>query len=223
MSRTEILSRIKELAVVPIVRTPTAETAVAAVEAVLAGGIECVEITFTVQNALKAIESVANRYGDRVLLGAGTVLDPETARACMLAGAQFIVTPSLNVRTVEMARRYSKPIFPGGLTPTEVLTGWEAGADGIKVFPCSAVGGAKYIKALKAPFPQIELIPTGGVNLDTIGDFLKTGCAAVGVGSELIDTKTVLAGDYATITARARRFSEAVSAARQLTEVEART
>jgi len=218
VSRSEILSRIKELAVVPIVRTPTAETAIASVEAVLEGGIECVEITLTVQNALKAIELVADRYGDRVLLGAGTVLDPESARACMLAGAQFIVTPSLNVRTVEMARRYSKPIFPGGLTPTEVLTGWEAGADGIKVFPCSALGGAKYIKALKAPFPHIELIPTGGVNLDTIGDFMKAGCAAVGVGSELIDTKTVMAGDYGLITARARRFREAAAAARRLPE-----
>jgi 2-dehydro-3-deoxyphosphogluconate aldolase/(4S)-4-hydroxy-2-oxoglutarate aldolase len=215
MTRDEVLSRIKAVAVVPIVRTPTAETALAAVEAVLAGGIDCVEITLTVQNAVKAIEAVADRYGDRVLLGAGTVLDPESARICMLAGAQFIVTPSLNVRTVEMARRYSKPIFPGGLTPTEVLTGWEAGADGIKVFPCSAVGGVKYIKALKGPFPQIELIPTGGVNLETVGDFLKAGCAAVGVGSELVDAKTVTARDYKSITKRARQFREAVTTARQ--------
>ncbi len=215
MTRTEVLSRIKELAVVPIVRTPTAETAVAAVDAVLEGGIDCVEITLTVHNALKAIEAVADRYGDRVLLGAGTVFDPESARMCLLAGAQFIVTPSLNVRTVEMARRYSKPIFPGGLTPTEVLTGWEAGADGIKVFPCSAVGGAKYIKALKAPFPHIELIPTGGVNLETIGDFLRAGCAAVGVGSELVDAKTVVAGNYGAITERARQFRAAVADARQ--------
>lgn len=214
MTRNEVLSRIKAVTVVPIVRTPTAETALAAVDAVLAGGIDCVEITLTVQNALKAIEAVADRYGDRVLLGAGTVLDPESARTCMLAGAQFIVTPSLNVRTIEMARRYSKPIFPGGLTPTEVLAGWEAGADGIKVFPCSAVGGAKYIKALKAPFPHIELIPTGGVNLETVGDFIKAGCAAVGVGSELVDTKTVTAGDYQVITKRAQQFREAVAKAR---------
>src|SRR6185437_2617875 len=210
MTRNEVLSRIKAVAVVPIVRTPTPETALAAVDAVLAGGIDCVEITLTVQNAVKAIESIADRYGDRVLLGAGTVLDPESARICILAGAQFIVTPSLNLRTVEMARRYSRPIFPGGLTPTEVLTGWEAGADGIKVFPCSAVGGPKYIKALKAPFPQIELIPTGGVNLETVGDFVRAGCAAVGVGSELVDTKTVTAGDYHIITRRAQQFREAV-------------
>lgn len=214
MTRNEVLSRIKAVTVVPIVRTPTAETALAAVDAVLAGGIDCVEITLTVQNAVKAIEAVADRYGDRVLLGAGTVLDPESARTCMLAGAQFIVTPSLNIRTIEMARRYSKPIFPGGLTPTEVLAGWEAGADGIKVFPCSAVGGAKYIKALKAPFPHIELIPTGGVNLETVGDFIRAGCAAVGVGSELVDIKTVTAGDYQVITKRAQQFREAVSNAR---------
>lgn len=215
MTRTEILSRIKELAIVPIVRTPTAETAVAAVEAVLKGGINCVEITLTVDKAIKAIETIAERYGDRVLLGAGTVLDPESARICMLAGAQFIVTPSLNVRTVEMARRYSKPIFPGGLTPTEVLTGWEAGADGVKVFPCSAVGGAKYIKALKAPFPHIELVPTGGVNLETIADFIKAGSAAVGIGGELIDAKSVAAGDYETIAERAVRYRAAVACARR--------
>lgn len=215
MTRTEILSRIKELAIVPIVRTPTAETAVAAVEAVLKGGINCVEITLTVERAIKAIETIAERYGDRVLLGAGTVLDPESARICILAGAQFIVTPSLNVRTVEMARRYSKPIFPGGLTPTEVLTGWEAGADGIKVFPCSAVGGAKYIKALKAPFPHIELVPTGGVNLETIADFIKAGSAAVGIGGELIDAKSVAAADYGIIAERAVRYRAAVASARQ--------
>lgn len=215
MTRTEILSRIKELAIVPIVRTPTAETAVAAVEAVLKGGVNCVEITLTVNKAIKAIETIADRYGDRVLLGAGTVLDPESARICILAGAQFIVTPSLNVRTVEMARRYSKPIFPGGLTPTEVLAGWEAGADGIKVFPCSAVGGAKYIKALKAPFPHIELVPTGGVNLETIADFIKAGSAAVGVGGELIDAKSVAAGEYDVIAERAAQYRAAVASARQ--------
>lgn len=214
MTRTEILSRIKNLAIVPIVRVPTAETAVVAVEAVLKAGIDCVEITLTVDRAVRAIETIADRYGDRVLLGAGTVLDPESARVCILAGAQFLVTPSLNVRTIEMAKRYSKPIFPGGLTPTEVLTGWEAGADGIKVFPCSAVGGAKYIKALKAPFPHIELVPTGGVNLETIGDFLKAGSAAVGVGGELVDAKSVGQGEYDIITERARRFLAAVSAAR---------
>ncbi len=188
--------------------------AIDAAAAVYEGGIACVEITMTVDGAIKALEAVADLYGDRILLGAGTVLDPETARACMLAGAQFFVTPSLNLRTIEIAKRYSKAVFPGALTPTEILTAWEAGADGVKVFPCSALGGAKYIKALKGPFPQIDLVPTGGVNLETIADFIAAGSAAVGVGGELINAKTCSDGNYELITERARKFREAVSAAR---------
>jgi 2-dehydro-3-deoxyphosphogluconate aldolase/(4S)-4-hydroxy-2-oxoglutarate aldolase len=215
MKSSEIVRRIKEIAVVPIVRTPDLKSALAGVEAVLEGGINCVEITMTVPNALKAIETVADRYGDKVLLGAGTVLDTETARACMLAGAQFFVTPSLNVKVIELARRYSRPIFPGGLTPTEILTAWEAGADGVKVFPCNAMGGAKYIKSLKGPFPHIDLVPTGGVNLETIGDFLAAGSSAAGVGSELIDAQSVASGDYRAVTERARKFLEIAKASRQ--------
>ena len=214
MKHAEILARIKELAVVPIIRTPDSKSALAAVEAVLEGGIDCVEITMTVAGALKAIETVADRYGDKILLGAGTVLDPETARACLLAGAQFFVTPSLNLRTIEIARRYSLPIFPGALTPTEILTAWEAGADGVKVFPCNALGGAKYIKSLKAPFPHIDLIPTGGVNLETIADFLTAGSAAVGIGSELVDAASVSSSNYQAVTERARKFREIVAAVR---------
>src|SRR5437764_5043352 len=183
MHQAEILARIAESAVLPIVRTANAQTALQEVEAVLQGGIDCIEITMTVENALSALEAVADRYGQRLLLGAGTVLDPETARACMLAGAQFFVAPSLSIKTIEIAKRYSKPIFPGALTPTEVLTAWEAGADGIKVFPCSALGGAKYIRALKGSFPHIEFVPTSGVNLDTLSDFLAACCCAVGVVS----------------------------------------
>lgn len=215
MHRAEILARINNLAVIPIVRTANAETALKAVEAVCEGGIECIEITMTVQHALRALEAVADRYGDRLLLGAGTILDPETARACMLAGAQFFVAPGLSLKTIEIAKRYSMPIFPGALTPTEVLAAWEAGADGIKIFPCSAVGGAKYIKALKAPFPHVNLIPTGGVNLETIGDFLNAGSFAVGVGSELVDGKSISEGNYKIITERARKFRQAVVFARE--------
>ncbi len=214
MTHSQIIQKIKKLAIVPIVRTPDEQSALAAVEAVRAGGIDCVEITMTVANALKAIEVIADRHGDNILLGAGTVLDPETARSCMLAGAQFFVTPSLNHKTIEMARRYSRPIFPGGLTPTEILTAWEAGADGVKVFPCSAVGGAKYIKAVKAPFPHIDLIPTGGVNLETIADFLAAGSTAVGVGSELIDAHSVASGNYSAVTDRACKFCEIVAKVR---------
>ncbi len=214
MNQRDIISRIKDLAVVPIIRTPDSQSALAAVEAILEGGIDCVEITMTVDGAIRVMETVADRYGDQILLGAGTVLDPETARACMLAGAQFFVTPSLNLATIQIAKRYSKPVFPGGLTPTEVLTAWEAGADGVKVFPSSALGGAKYIKALKAPFPQIDLIPTGGVNLDTIGDFLRAGSAAVGVGSELVDGSSLARREYHVITDRARQFRAAAALAR---------
>jgi 2-dehydro-3-deoxyphosphogluconate aldolase / (4S)-4-hydroxy-2-oxoglutarate aldolase len=214
MAHREIVERLKKTGVVPIVRVSTAEMAVRAVQAILEGGIACVEITMTVDGAIKALEATAHEYGDRILLGAGTVLDPETARICMLAGAQFFVTPSLNTKTIEVAKRYSKPIFPGALTPTEILTAWEAGADGVKVFPCSALGGAKYIRALKGPFPQIDLVPTGGVNLETIGDFFAAGAAAVGVGSELVDTKSCAEGKYDVITERARRFREAAETAR---------
>ena len=215
MKHAEILRWIKEIAIVPIVRTPDVASALAAVEAVREGGIDCVEITMTVDGALKAIEKVADRYGDKILLGAGTVLDPETARACLLAGAQFFVTPALNLKTIELAKRYSRPIFPGALTPTEILTAWEAGADGVKVFPCNAMGGAKYIKSLKGPFPQIDLVPTGGVNLETVADFLAAGSSAVGVGSELIDAQSVATGNYQVVAERARKFREIAILARQ--------
>ena len=208
LAHSQILRKIGESAVVPIVRTPDAETALGAVAALVEGGLDCIEITMTIENALRVLETVADRYGDRILLGAGTVLDPETARACMLAGAQFFVAPALNVRTIEMARRYSRPIFPGALTPTEILTAWEAGGDAIKVFPCNALGGAKYIRAVKAPFPQIEVFPTGGVNLETLPEFLAAGSFAVGVGSELVDTKSIAAGHHHVIKERARRFRE---------------
>ena len=214
MQHGEAVRWIKDIALVPIVRAPKAEMAISAVEALREGGVDCVEITMTVDGAIRALETVSDRYGDSILLGAGTVLDPETARACILAGAHFLVTPSLNVKTIEMAKRYSRAIFPGGLTPTEILTAWEAGADGVKVFPCNAMGGAKYIRSLKAPFPQIELVPTGGVNLETIAEFLTAGSAAVGVGSELVDSKAIAAGHYHVISDRARKFREAVKVVR---------
>src|SRR6202011_2183593 len=186
------------------------------------GGIHIAEITMTVPGAIRAIEKVADEFGDKILLGAGTVLDPETARACMLAGAEFFVTPSLNLKTIEMAKRYSKVITPGALTPTEVLTAWEAGADAVKIFPCSAVGGAKYIKALRAPFPHIEMVPTGGVNLETIADFLRAGACAVGVGGELIDSTHIREGRFEVFEERARRFLEAIAKTRELMRAAAR-
>ncbi|MGD0000708.1 MAG: bifunctional 4-hydroxy-2-oxoglutarate aldolase/2-dehydro-3-deoxy-phosphogluconate aldolase [Bryobacteraceae bacterium] len=214
MTKQGILSTIREIGLVPVVRTPSAESAVKAIEAIYEGGIRLAEVTMTVPGAVRVLEKLADHFGDRMLLGAGTVLDPETCRVCMLAGAQFFVTPALNFKTIEMAHRYSKPISPGALTPTEVLAAWDAGADIVKIFPCDNVGGPKYIKALKGPFPQIEMIPTGGVSLTTAGDFLKAGACAVAVGGELIDSKTIKEGNYAIFTERARRFLDAVKTAR---------
>lgn len=210
----EILSFITEVGIVPVVRCSSAEGAVETVAALYRGGIRAAEITMTVPGAVRALEKAADRFGSQLVLGAGTVLDPETARACMLAGAEFFVTPSLRPSTIEMAKRYSKVICPGALTPTEVLTAWEAGADAVKVFPCGNVGGAKYIKALKGPFPQIEMIPTGGVNLETIGEFLKAGSCACGVGGELVDNKLVVEGKFDVIEDRARKYLAAIAAAR---------
>src|SRR5438270_987619 len=211
MTAQEILSAIVDIGIVPIVRTSSAESAIQAVEAIHKGGVRAAEITMTVPGAIRALEKLADRFGDKLMLGAGTVLDPETARACMLAGAQFFVTPALRISTIEMAKRYSKVICPGALTPTEVLTAWEAGADVVKVFPCGNVGGAKYIKALKGPFPQVEMIPTGGVNLETAADFLKAGACALGVGGELVDAKLMKDGRYDEIEKRARQFLAAVA------------
>jgi len=214
MKKDVILRSILDIGVVPVVRTSSAESAIRAIEAVYRGGIRAAEITMTVPGAIKALEKLADAFGDKLVLGAGTVLDPETARICMLAGAEFFVTPALNVKTIEMAKRYSKVIMPGALTPTEVVTAWEAGADFVKVFPCGALGGAKYIKALKAPLPHIEMVPTGGVSLENTADFLKAGAAAVAVGAELIDAKTISEGRYEVFEERARRFLAEVAKAR---------
>ena len=214
MTSQEILALITGIGIVPIVRVNSAERAVQAVEAIYRGGVRAAEITMTVPGAIRALEQVADRLGDKMMLGAGTVLDPETARVCMLAGAQFFVTPALRLSTIEMARRYSKAIFPGALTPTEVLTAWEAGADAVKIFPCGNMGGAKYIKALKGPFPQIAMIPTGGVNLETAGEFLKAGACAIAVGSEMVDAKTIQEGRFDIIEERARQYLACVATAR---------
>jgi len=214
MTAEQILAFITEVGIVPVVRTKSAESAILAVEALYNGGVRAAEITMTVPGAVGALEKVAARFGSKIMLGAGTVLDPETARICMLSGAEFFVTPSLRPATIEMVKRYSKVVCPGALTPTEVLTAWEAGADVVKIFPCGNVGGPKYIKALKGPFPQIEMIPTGGVNLETAGEFLKAGACAVAVGGELVDAKSCAENRYDVIEERARQYLAAISKAR---------
>src|SRR5689334_24073362 len=214
MTAKEILAFITEVGIVPVVRAASAEHAIQAVEACYNGGVRAAEITMTVPGAIRALEKVADKFGNKIMLGAGTVLDPETARACMLAGAEFFVTPSLRVSTIEMVKRYSKVVCPGALTPTEVLTAWDAGADIVKIFPAGNVGGPKYIKALKGPFPHIEMIPTGGVNLETAGEFLKAGACAVAVGGELVDAKSVKEGRFDIIQERAKQYLAAVAKAR---------
>ncbi|MGA2652810.1 MAG: bifunctional 2-keto-4-hydroxyglutarate aldolase/2-keto-3-deoxy-6-phosphogluconate aldolase [Terracidiphilus sp.] len=219
MKKVEVLKRIQEVGLLPVLRAASAEEALALAWAIEAGGISAIEVTMTVPGAIEVIQTLIREAGDRILIGAGTVLDPETARACMLAGANFIVSPSLNLKTIEICHRYSIAIIPGALTPTEVVTAWDAGADVVKVFPCSAMGGAKYLKALKAPFPQIELIPTGGVSLSTAAEFLAAGAFALGVGADLVNAQAIAAGTPETITHNARQYVEIVRAASALHSV----
>src|SRR5579883_2790337 len=188
MQKPEVIRRIKETGIVPVVRAESSDEAMRAVDAVREGGVSILEITLTVPGALRVIEALAARCGDAATVGAGTVLDAETARACILAGAQFVVSPALDVETIACCRRYGVAVLPGALTPTEVVRAWQAGADLVKVFPCGALGGASYIKSLKTPLPQIEMIPTGGVSLKTAADFIKAGASALGVGADLVDT-----------------------------------
>ena len=175
---------------------------------------DLIEITMTVPGAVKVMEELSARYGEEILLGAGTVLDPETTRAAILSGARFIVSPTLNLKVIRMAKRYGVVVCPGALTPTEVLSAWEAGADMVKVFPCDNVGGAKYIRALKVPLPQIKMIPTGGVTLDTAADFIRAGADCLAVGSALIDKKAMKEGNFELIAEKARQFLKIISGTR---------
>ncbi|HTM54471.1 MAG TPA: bifunctional 4-hydroxy-2-oxoglutarate aldolase/2-dehydro-3-deoxy-phosphogluconate aldolase [Pirellulales bacterium] len=200
--------------VVAVVRAASGEQLVDVAEALAAGGIDAVEITFTVPQAHRVIEKVAAKLGTRILLGAGTVLDAETARIALLSGAEFVVSPTLDLRVIEVCRRYGKPVMPGAFSPTEVLAAWQAGADIVKVFPCDVLGPA-YLKALAGPLPQIRLMPTGGVNLETIGAFLQAGAFALGVGGALVDAKLVEAGNLNEIQSRAKRFADAVRQSRR--------
>lgn len=214
MNKQQIVQHIEELGLVPVVRASSADEAMQAIDAIKAGGVNVLEITMTVPGAVRVIEKVADKYGSDVLVGAGTVLDPETARACLLAGAQFIVSPALNLDTIALCHRYSAPICPGVLTPTEVITAWSAGVDFVKVFPCGSVGGASYVKNLKGPFPQVKIIPTGGVSLKTAQDFIKAGASALGVGTDLVDVKAIREGNAQVVTDRAKEFIQLVKEAR---------
>jgi len=215
MSKNKTLERIESLGLVPVVRASSADEAMQAIEAIRAGGVNVVEITMTVPGAIDVIAEVSKRYGDEVVVGAGTVLDPETARRCIDAGAIFIVSPALNVDTIAACIDAGIPVMPGALSPTEVVTAWNAGADMVKIFPAGAVGGPSYLKNLKGPLPQIKMIPTGGVSLATAADFIRAGAAALGVGTDLVDVKAIRAGNAHGVTERAREFVRIVNEARQ--------
>ncbi len=214
MDKKQIVEHIETLGLVPVVRASSADEAMQVIDAIKAGGVDVLEITMTVPGAVKVIEKVADKFGSDVLIGAGTVLDPETARACLLAGAQFVVSPALNLDTISLCQRYSAPVMPGVLTPTEVITAWSSGADMVKVFPCGAVGGASYVKNLKGPFPQIKLIPTGGVSIKTAADFIAAGASALGVGTDLVNTKAIKEGNPEVVTEAARKYIEIIKEAR---------
>src|SRR6185295_11179986 len=205
MSREADLRRVLDCGIVAVVRSQDSQQLVDVVKALADGGITVAEITMTVPGALDVVRQARQILGDRVLLGAGTILDAETARAAFLAGAEYIVSPTVNLDVIRMCRRYDKLVMPGAFTPTEVLTAWEAGADIVKVFP-SDVTGPAYLKALAGPLPQVRLMPTGGVNLQTAGDFLKAGAFALGVGGSLVDPQAVAAGDLKRIESLARQF-----------------
>jgi 2-dehydro-3-deoxyphosphogluconate aldolase/(4S)-4-hydroxy-2-oxoglutarate aldolase len=212
--KTDVIKQIRDFGVIPVVRAATADEAMRAIDAIREGGISVLEITMTVPGAIELIAAVSKSYGNDALVGAGTVLDPETATACVESGAQFVVSPALNLETIARCRELGVAVMPGALTPTEVVQAWNAGADFVKVFPAGAVGGPSYLKALKAPLPQIELVPTGGVSLKTAGDFIRAGAAALGVGADLVDINAIREGQSALITERAKRFIEIVREAR---------
>ena len=214
MLKDEVRRRITGVGIVPVVRASSPREALDAVEAVCRGGIRVVEITMTVPGAMEIIRELIKSGEPDVLVGAGTVLNPESARRCLDAGAQFIVSPGLNLNTIELAQKEGVLVMPGAFSPTEIIAAWDAGADLVKVFPCGNVGGPKYIKALKGPLPQIPLIPTGGVTLENAAEFILAGSEALGIGGELVQNAALRAGKPEIITEAARKFVEIVKKAR---------
>ena len=214
MDKKSVRDRIIEIGIVPVIRASSSREALLAAEAVAEGGIPIVEITMTVPGAVEVIRELAKSNPSKILIGAGTVLDAESARRCRDAGAQFLVSPALNIETIEFATTEKLLIMAGALTPTEIVKAWKAGADFVKVFPCGQVGGAKYIKAIKGPLPQIPLVPTGGVNLSTAAEFLEAGAAALGVGGELVQAEALKSGNAQVVVENARKFLAVVAQTR---------
>jgi 2-dehydro-3-deoxyphosphogluconate aldolase/(4S)-4-hydroxy-2-oxoglutarate aldolase len=214
MTKKQVADRIVEIGIVPVVRASSSKLAAQAAEAVCAGGIPIVEITMTVPGAIEVISQLASTVGSQVLVGAGTVLDAETAQRCIDAGAQFLVSPGFDIETVKVANRLDTLVMAGALSPTEVIAAWKAGSDFVKIFPCGSVGGAKYIKALKGPLPQVPMVPTGGINLNTAAEFIQAGSAALGIGGELVSASALASGKTSEITDAARSYISIVREAR---------
>jgi 2-dehydro-3-deoxyphosphogluconate aldolase/(4S)-4-hydroxy-2-oxoglutarate aldolase len=213
MNALQSLQKILSGGVIAIMRAPSAAQLLDAAKAIYEGGVDVIEVTMTTPGALSVVEQAVSQFGEQVLFGAGSVLDPETARLAILAGAQFVVSPTLNLDTIEMCKRYSVPVIPGAYTPTEILTAWEHGADIVKVFPAS-VGGPAYIKAIKAPLPQVRLAAVGGVTVENTAQFFSAGIDVVGVGAELVNARLLESGAFDEITRRARAFRQEVEKAR---------
>ena len=213
MTKLEQMQRIETCGIVAIIRANSSTELIEAAAAIQAGGVDVIEITMTTPDALRVIGDVSARLGETVLVGVGSVLDAETARAAMLAGAEFVVSPVTKLDVIEICNRYDKVVIPGAFTPTEILTAWEMGADYVKVFPSSGVGSS-YIKDIKAPLPQILLIPTGGVNAENAAEFMQAGASALGVGSSLVSNALIESGDFALLTEKAKNLRDAVKSVR---------
>ena len=211
--RQQIVQRIEQCGVVAVIRLQDPDRLRGVIDALGAGGVRALEVTMTVPRAIQLIDAIAPGLPAEFVIGAGTILDPETARAAILAGARFVVGPVFNRAVVDLCHRYDVAVMPGCFTPTEILQAWDAGADVVKVFPATALGPS-YFKDIRGPLPQLKLMPTGGVSLENAGDWIAAGAVAIGAGTSLIDAAAVAAGNYAAITERAARFVEAVRAAR---------
>ncbi len=214
MEKREMLNKMIAEGLIPVIRVTSAQEAIDVADAIKEGGVTFIEITMSVQGAIDVIKDLTKKYKDEIVMGAGTVLDSETGRAALLAGAQFIVSPTLNLDLIHLAHRYSAVVIPGAMTPTEILTAWNAGADMVKVFPAAQLGGPEYIKALRGPLPQILLVPTGGVNLQNAGAFIKAGCVVLGVGGELVDKKALKEKKFNILTENARAFLKVIREAK---------
>jgi 2-dehydro-3-deoxyphosphogluconate aldolase / (4S)-4-hydroxy-2-oxoglutarate aldolase len=214
MTAEETKKLLEQAALIPVLRASSVEMGHALVDAMMAGGVTVIEVTMTVPNAITLLRDLKHKHGTKLLLGSGTVTDAAQAQATIEAGAEFVVSPSLHLDVIAKTKELGKVSIPGALTPTEVITAWRAGADYVKVFPCSAMGGASYLKALRAPFPELKLIPTGGVTFQTAVDFLKAGALALGVGADLVNATAIAEGKPDLITETARAYLEIIRAAR---------